>query len=160
MLYSTFCSQLLKMFKVYGDFSTTKLWLHLSCPIWIHFQFVTGQEMKRSVTQDTASSGWMQALHGAREEEEGSRCLFSSSRSCSGSICTLGWAVTGGSVQGRSGQVLVEGETCPCSPWEAAAVPEALQTSVPHSPRPCVFRHHRFGKVPFPPALLHCLRNS
>lgn len=28
------------------------------------------------------------------------------------------------------------------------------------SPGPCVFRHHLFGKVPFPPALLHCLRNS
>lgn len=29
----------------------------------------------------------------AREEEEGSRFLFPSSRSCSGFICTLGWAV-------------------------------------------------------------------
>lgn len=42
-----------------------------------------------------------------------------------------------GSVQGHRGQVLEEGETCPCSPWEAAAVPEALQTSIPLSPR-CV----------------------
>lgn len=32
---------------------------------------------------------------------------------------------------------LVEVKTCPCSPWEAAAaVPEALQTSIPHPQGP------------------------
>lgn len=36
MLYSAVCSQFLQMLKVYRDFSTTELWLHPSCLIWIH----------------------------------------------------------------------------------------------------------------------------